>query len=92
MLDNPFSGTFSIAGASTQLADLRLCLREDIREAVEEREEIPSSTRDFFRSTFGGPTVGFRDEEAEDGDENSSRYGFLSTIYFQLLTGKPVCN
>jgi len=44
-LDNPFSGTFSIAGASTQLADLRVCLREDVREALEESEEISSSAR-----------------------------------------------
>lgn len=44
-LDNPFSGSFSIAGASTQLADLRVCLREDIREARVESDEIPSTTR-----------------------------------------------
>jgi hypothetical protein len=44
-LDNPFSGTFSIAGASTQLADLRVCLREDIREALVESDEIPPTTR-----------------------------------------------
>ncbi len=44
-LDNPFSGTFSIAGASTQLADLRLCLREDVREALAESDEVSSSTR-----------------------------------------------
>lgn len=44
-LDNPFSGSFSIAGASTQLADMRVCLREDIREALVESDEIPSDTR-----------------------------------------------
>lgn len=44
-LDNPFSGSFSIAAASTQLADLRVCLREDIREALVESDEIPSTTR-----------------------------------------------
>jgi hypothetical protein len=44
-LDNPFRGTFSIAGASTQLADLRVCLREDVREALVESNEIPSPTR-----------------------------------------------
>ena len=84
-LDNPFSGTFSIAGASTQLADLRVCLREDVREAVEESQEISSSTRDFFRAKFGGPTVGISSSDGS-GDENSSRYGLMSTIYFHLLT------
>ena len=44
-LDNPFTGSFSIAGASTQLADMRVCLREDIREALVESDEIPSDTR-----------------------------------------------
>lgn len=85
-LDNPFSGTFSIAGASSQLVNLRVCLREDVREAVEESEEIPGKTRKFFRSKFSGPTVDFPSSD-ESGDENSSRYGMISTIYFHLLTG-----
>ena len=85
-LDNPFSGTFSIAGASSQLADLRVCLREDVREAVEESEEISTRTREFFRTKFSGPTVDFPSSN-ESRDENSSRYGLLSTIYFHLLTG-----
>jgi len=86
-LDNLFRGTFSIAGASTQLADLRVCLREDVREADEESREISSRTRDFFRRKLGGPTVGISSsDEEESGDENSSRYGLMSTIYFHLLT------
>lgn len=44
-LDDPFRGTFSVEGASTQLADLNVCLREDVREALTENGEISSSTR-----------------------------------------------
>lgn len=44
-LKNPFSGTFSITGASTQLADLRVCLREDVREAIAESGEIDLKTK-----------------------------------------------
>lgn len=44
-LGNPFSGTFSIAGASTQLADIRVCLREDIREALAESGEVSPKAR-----------------------------------------------
>ncbi|KAL7529611.1 hypothetical protein ACHAWF_003050 [Thalassiosira exigua] len=86
-LDNPFSGTFSIASASTQLADFRVCLREDIREALEESDEVSSSTRNFFQYQLGGPdTTKSRDGGNEDLP-SSSRYGLLSTIYFHLLTG-----
>lgn len=42
-LADPFRGTFSILEASAQLADLRLCLEEDIAEATAEAGEIPSS-------------------------------------------------
>mmetsp|Transcript_19794 Transcript_19794/g.35814 ORF Transcript_19794/g.35814 Transcript_19794/m.35814 type:complete len:494 (-) Transcript_19794:76-1557(-) len=94
-LSDPFSGTFSIEGAGTQLADLRVCLREDVREALAEAGEISSSTRNFFRSTLGGPVVSASkkpskksSEDGNDGDINpSSRYGLLSTLYFHLLTG-----
>ena len=69
------------------LGDLRVCLREDVREADEESREISSRTRDFFRRKLGGPTVGISSsDEEESGDENSSRYGLMSTIYFHLLT------
>ena len=44
-LGNPFSGTFSIAGASTQLEDIRVCLREDIREALAESGEVSPKAR-----------------------------------------------
>lgn len=44
-LDNPFSGSFSIAASAEQLADMRVCLREDIREALVESNEIPPPTR-----------------------------------------------
>ncbi|KAK1734396.1 DUF4239 domain-containing protein [Skeletonema marinoi] len=88
-LDNPFSGSFSIAGASTQLADMRVCLREDIREALVESDEIPSDTRKFFRSQFGGPSVSASRELSEEDEEldPSSRYGLLPTLYWHLLTG-----
>eukprot|EP00984_Skeletonema_dohrnii_P022362 scaffold11489_cov122-Skeletonema_dohrnii-CCMP3373.AAC.1 len=88
-LDNPFSGSFSIAGASTQLADMRVCLREDIREALVESDEIPSDTRKFFRSQFGGPSVSASRELDSDDEEldPSSRYALLPTLYWHLLTG-----
>lgn len=41
-LADPFRGSFSIAEASTQLEDLRLCLKEDVTEACAEAGEISS--------------------------------------------------
>lgn len=41
-LADPFRGSFSIAEASTQLEDLRICLREDVAEATAEAGEINS--------------------------------------------------
>ena len=41
-LADPFRGSFSIAEASTQLEDLRICLREDVAEATAEAGEITS--------------------------------------------------
>lgn len=46
-LGDPFSGSFSIEGSGEQLADLRVCLREDVREALAENGEVPSSTRNL---------------------------------------------
>lgn len=96
-LSDPFRGTFSIEGASTQLGDLRVCLREDVRDALTENGEMSSSTRNFFRSMLGGPDVSTSAEEQlsrQSGDDgintdfnSSSRYGLLSTVYFHLLTG-----
>lgn len=96
-LSDPFRGTFSIEGASTQLADLRVCLREDVRDALTENGEMSSSTRNFFRSMLSGPDSSTSVEEqvsqqsGESGrnlDLNpSTRYGLLSTVYFHLLTG-----
>ena len=42
-LANPFTGSFSITEASTQLEDLRLCLEQDVAEAAAEAGEISSS-------------------------------------------------
>eukprot|EP00571_Detonula_confervacea_P013616 CAMPEP_0172310474 /NCGR_PEP_ID=MMETSP1058-20130122/11501_1 /TAXON_ID=83371 /ORGANISM="Detonula confervacea, Strain CCMP 353" /LENGTH=507 /DNA_ID=CAMNT_0013023281 /DNA_START=164 /DNA_END=1686 /DNA_ORIENTATION=- len=94
-LSDPFRGTFSIEGASTQLSDLRICLREDVRDALTENGEMSSSSRNFFRSMLGGPSISGEDqlsrhsgEDANNKDINpSSRYGLLSTVYFHLLTG-----
>lgn len=41
-LADPFRGSFSIAEASTQLTDLRLCLKRDVAEACTEEGEISS--------------------------------------------------
>ena len=46
-LEDPFSGSFSIEGTGAQLADLRVCFREDIREALAESNEVPSTTRNL---------------------------------------------
>jgi len=93
-LSDPFSGSYSIEGASTQLADVRVCLREDVREALIEIK-VSSSTRKFFRSILGGPDVPTTErlstKSGEDVDSEdispSSRYGLISTLYFHLLTG-----
>ncbi|KAL7554011.1 hypothetical protein ACHAWF_017384 [Thalassiosira exigua] len=90
-LSDPFSGTFSIEGAGTQLADLRLCLREDVREALEEDGAMASSTRDFFNSVLkGDDLLSIKWSEKDRGNvdlRSPSRYGLLRTIYFHLLTG-----
>lgn len=94
-LSDPFSGTFSIEGASTQLEDLRVCLREDVRDALSEDGEGSSSTKGFFRSVLGGPDASLEEsplrrsvEDDNNRDINPSpRYGLFSTIYFHLLTG-----
>ncbi|KAL7540351.1 hypothetical protein ACHAXR_010844 [Thalassiosira sp. AJA248-18] len=95
-LSDPFSGTFSVEGAGEQISDLRVCLREDVREALTESGELPSSTRNFFRGILDGPGVSasrgqFSREDRKAGkDENkeeANRYGLLSTLYFHLLTG-----
>ena len=86
-LSDPFTGTFSIEGAGTQLADMRVCLREDIREALTEAEDTKT-----FRSKLGGVDAFITENQSgEDGNyvdlNPSSRYGLLSTLYFHLLTG-----
>jgi len=115
-LDDPFSGSFSVVKAATQVGDLRLCLQEDLGEANAEAGEMSSATRRFFGSFFGAPSeggassncitmdilardsMGGADKQwASSGPENAStsakshsdrgRYGFISTIYFHLLTG-----
>lgn len=91
-LSDPFSGTFSMEGASTQLEDLRVCLREDVRDALSEEGEMASSTRDFFRYVLGGPDASVANTSANrsgEGAKNnpSPRYGLFSTLYFHLLTG-----
>lgn len=81
-LADPFTGSFSIVSASTQVGDLRVCLQEDIREANAEASEISSSTRQFFQSLFGGPTdlngsksssEGANKNDDADGDSGSER-------------------
>ena len=107
-LSTPFSGTFSISGASTQLADIKVYLQEDVREAIAESREISSSARKFFRSVLGGTDVsspselsrrrsgfcsgdecgaGEEDDEVDLNPSSRYGYGFLSTLYFHLLTG-----
>jgi len=56
-LADPFTGSFSLVSASTQIGDLGLCLREDAREANSEASEISSATRHFLWSRLGGGPV-----------------------------------
>lgn len=85
-LSDTFSGTFSIVGAGTQLADLRVCIREDAREALAEDGEISSSTRNFLQSAVKRSDVSGKDGSKQKFN-SSQRYGILSTVYFHLLTG-----
>ncbi|KAL9190479.1 hypothetical protein ACHAXT_007690 [Thalassiosira profunda] len=58
-LDDPFTGSFSIVKASTQIGDIQLCLQQDLREANLEVGEISSqSVRSILRSFMGPPTEG----------------------------------
>ena len=95
-LADPFSGTFSVAGTSAQVGDLRLCLLEDVREAKIEAERLSFSTFRFFPSneeSTGGATTSDGKPGPMRGasrrNASPSRYGnnFLSTVYFHLLTG-----
>ncbi|KAL7532329.1 hypothetical protein ACHAXR_004564 [Thalassiosira sp. AJA248-18] len=95
-LADPFSGSFSVAGSTAQVGDLRLCLLEDVREAKSEASELSSSTFRFFRSPYPeeekGTTSSGRPKPMKGPsrrDTSPSRYGnnFLSTVYFHLLTG-----
>jgi len=64
-LADPFRGSFSIAEASTQLEDLRICLREDVAEATAESGEITS--RLVHSLLLGGST----DAIVEGGTKSS---------------------
>ena len=102
-LADPFSGTFSILEASAQLADLRLCLEEDIAEATAEAGEISSSLvhaiLEIRENKLDSTSTGSQSDSDRDdqvGDFNSSktnnkeqprRYGLMPTLYFHLLTG-----
>mmetsp|Transcript_4825 Transcript_4825/g.10244 ORF Transcript_4825/g.10244 Transcript_4825/m.10244 type:complete len:564 (+) Transcript_4825:198-1889(+) len=66
-LADPFRGSFSIAEASTQLGDLRLCLKEDVAEACAEAGEISSSL--VHALLLGGSR-----ESSIDSDLVSNRY------------------
>ena len=93
-LADPFTGSFSIAGTSAQVGDLRLCLLEDAREARSEASELSFSTFRFFPSPSSEESNGGKTSNGKPGPmkgsskRNPSRYGnnFLSTVYFHLLT------
>jgi len=94
-LRDPFSGSFSVAGTSAQVGDLRLCLLEDVREAKSDASVLSSSTFRFFPSpkaekentTSNGKPKPMNGPSRRD--ISPSRYGnnFFSTVYFHLLTG-----
>lgn len=93
-LSSPFDGSFSVAGTSAQVGDLRLCLLEDAREAKREAVQLSFSTFRFFPSPEDGGSgilLGATNpmKGASRRDMSPSRFGnnFVSTVYFHLLTG-----
>lgn len=74
-LADPFTGSFSIETASTQLGDLQICLQEDLREARSECGAVAVTKR----------AGSFLEEDSQR--DNGNRFGLFSTIYFHLLTG-----
>jgi len=67
-LADPFRGSFSVTEASTQLEDLRLCLKKDVEEACAEAGEISSNL--VHAILLGGS----RDSSIKNSDLVSSRY------------------
>ena len=92
-LRDPFSGSFSVAGTSAQVGDLRLCLLEDVREAKSDASDLSSSILQFFPSPKDRSWTTPKGSKPMNGpsrrDISPSRYGnnFFSTVYFYLLTG-----
>lgn len=89
-LADPFSGSFSVAGTSAQVGDLRLCLLEDVREAKSDASELSFSVTKFlpfWKEHSAKPKP--MDSLSPRRDTSPSRYGnhFISTVYFHLLTG-----
>ena len=87
-LADPFSGTFSVAGTSVQVGDLRLCLLEDVREAKSDASEL-SSFKFRSLSNGNGNRKSMDNPSPQQSNVSPSRYGnsFVSTVYFHLLTG-----
>ena len=56
-LADPLNGSFSMEGAAEQLKDLNLCLKEDVREALSELDDIDKRTRNYLRSVLVGADV-----------------------------------
>mmetsp|Transcript_17292 Transcript_17292/g.40218 ORF Transcript_17292/g.40218 Transcript_17292/m.40218 type:complete len:289 (+) Transcript_17292:1097-1963(+) len=94
-LSDPLNGSFSMEGAAEQLKDLNLCLKEDVREALSELDDIDRRTRDVMRSILVGPDVPSPEETLQEAESSGvppkltphRRYGFLPTLYFHALTG-----
>ena len=94
-LADPLNGSFSMEGAAEQLKDLNLCLKEDVREALSELDDIDRRTRDVMRSILVGPDVPSPEETLQEAESSEvppkltphRRYGFLPTLYFHALTG-----
>lgn len=63
-LADPFRGSYSVTEASTQLGDLRFCLKEDVQDAISEAEEISLLTRNFIQHILSGPN----DSSIESGN------------------------
>jgi len=94
-LSDPLNGNFSMEGAAEQLKDLNLCLKEDVREALSELDDIDKRTRNYLRSAFVGSDVPSSVETLQEAESSGippkltphRRYGFLPTLYFHALTG-----
>lgn len=71
--------------------DFRLCLQEDVREANAEMSQISSRTmkalRGLLKPSKEKDEIKDKTQEYDEELPSRTRFNFISTIYFHLLTG-----